>query len=372
MWIVRYLGEGVLVYLLFINLIRSTDSLRRVTWLLVLCGALLASLTAFQELTGSYRTEFGGLAGRNLEFENETGVLPGSKGRVERGSVRLANRAQGPIDDPNRYAQILIVLLPLAWCLIRTDTNRTRRGIAAASAALIVAGVLLTYSRGGFVGLILMAALMCALRMVKVWQVATVAIAISLSVAILNPGYADRMRSLLGIGGIFSGPSTSGVAPDAVERGRATHMLAAWKVFLDHPIIGTGPGQFSGVYSVDYSSEFYAVRRVTEPRRAHSLYLELAAETGVIGFSVFMAIVIVTLRRLVTAWHRTTSVDAFLANMSLACVVAVFAYLATALFLQLSFQRYYWFLLALAGATVLIAESRTREGGNPSASPQAG
>ena len=351
-WIAKYIGEAVIIYFLFVNLIRTKESLRHLAWLLVVIGAFLATLTVYQELTGSYHNQFGGLAGRNLEMEVEGGPVPGSGAS----HVRLANRAQGPIDDPNRYAQLLIVLVPLAWCLFRTSAKPWQKWLALGATGVIGGGMLLTYSRGGFVGLVLTTALMAVLRTISLRQIGAALLAGALAVTVLNPGYLVRMQSLLGVAGLFSGSSDSAVSPDAVERGRATHMLAAWRVFLDHPIIGTGPGQFSSVYSVDYSNDLYSVRRVTEPRRAHCLYLELAAETGVVGFGMFLTIVVAALLRLLEAWRLARDRDPYLTNMILASVASLFAYLFTAMFLQLSYQRYFWFLMAFAGATVHITQ----------------
>ena len=130
-------------------------------------------------------------------------------------------------------------------------------------------------------------------------------------------------------------------------------MLAAWRVFCDHPIIGVGPGQFASVYSVQYMNDpDIALRRIARNRRAHTLYFELMAETGLVGFTLFMAIIAWTLVRL---WQRRRAWrqrDPELANLALACWLGLLCYLGTGVFLQLSFQRYYWLQLALAGAVV--------------------
>jgi O-antigen ligase/polysaccharide polymerase Wzy-like membrane protein len=367
-WIARYLGEGILLYLLFINVIRGKALLRRIVWLLVICGAFLASLTVYQEFAG-YSNEFGGLAGRYREESGRNASADGHE-RADRERVRDVNRAMGPIDDPNRYAQILLVLLPLGWCLIKSESRPQLRLAAGACSALSLGGILLTYSRGAFVALIGMVMVMAVLRLVSARQLIMVALAGALSMAVLSPGYGARMTSLLGIGGLFGGPAKSDVAPDDVERGRATHMLAAWNVFLDHPVFGVGPGQFAKVYSVDYSSELYSLRRVTKAMRAHSLYLELIAETGVVGFTVFMAVVVAAAWRLLLARRRAVAADPFLGSLAAAILVAIAGYLVSAVFLQLSYQRYYWFLLALGAATVHLIESHSSEEHPPvSASP---
>jgi O-antigen ligase/polysaccharide polymerase Wzy-like membrane protein len=353
-WVQVYFFEGVLLYFLVINLVRDAATLRRAIWTLLVCGALLASLTLYQEYTGSYSNEFGGLAQRTLERETAADALregldPGNR------QVRIAHRAQGPIDDPNRYAQILVVLLPLGWFLMRDQRRFPGKSAALAFSGLILGAVLLTYSRGAFLGLVVMVGLMVMLRFVKLYQVLIAAIVLIVSLHLVAPGYANRMLTLRGLPGLFTGASE--FEPDRVQRGRATEMLAAWHVFLDHPLLGVGPGQFTPLYSISYMSDYYALRRIREQRRAHSLYLELAAETGAVGFLLFGAILIATLRRLGRIRRRYRDQHPELANLAGAFVIAITVYLTTALFLQLSFQRYFWLLLALAAATVKIARS---------------
>lgn len=351
-WLARYVAEGIVIYFLVINLFRTRAAIRRVIWVLMLCGAFLASLSLYQEMTGS-KYEFGGLATRLSSNEL---ILEGYD-RNDRTAIRDANRAQGPDLDANRYAQILIVLLPLGWWLIRGEPRLATKLVAGICSSLILGGVLVTYSRGAFVGLVVMLGLMEVLRLVTTRQLVVSAIALVLSMVVFSPGYTGRIATLVGIQGLFNTTATTEAQPDAVERGRATLMLSAWELFLDHPILGAGPGQFAASYVIDYASEMYYLRRVSRQFRAHSLYLEMAAETGLIGLGVFLAIVIVTLRRLWKARRQAMTRDPPLAGAAAAFLVAIAAYLTTAMFLHLSYQRYYWFLLGLAGATVRVAES---------------
>jgi hypothetical protein len=55
------------------------------------------------------------------------------------------------------------------------------------------------------------------------------------------------------------GKQDAKVAPDGAIKGRATEMLAALAVYLDHPFIGVGPGQY-----VPFYSEKVSVARRTE------------------------------------------------------------------------------------------------------------
>ena len=352
-WIFTYVSEGVLLYLLVINTVRVLPVLRRALWVLITAGAVLGSLSLYQEVTGSYARQFGGLAQRNIEGAEAPGQE--ASGQDAAVKVRLENRAAGPIGDPNRYAQILIVLLPMALLRFRAEQRRALKLLAGLAALLILGGIVLTYSRGALLALAFLALAMAALRYIR-WRDLLVAPAVAIVLALIaGPRMLARMDTITTVPGLLENSGSGPVEADGAIRGRLTEMLAAYKVFRDYPILGVGPGLYARLYSVDYmDNTFKAIGGV---RRAHDLYVEWAAETGTLGIIVFLVIVGVVSHRLWRArrfWLRTHPPSADLATSFLLCLMA---YLTTALFLHLSYQRYYWLLLALAGATAQILRS---------------
>jgi len=354
-WLFTYVSEGVVLYLLVINTIRAVPVLRRAIWVLISVGSLLGTLSLYQGVTGS-TSQFGGLAQFNIEgypTAGEREVGPGSAGPVHYG-----NRAAGPIGDPNRYAQVLIVLLPMALLRIRAERRRALKLLAGLAASLILAGIALSYSRGALLALALLALAMAALRYIR-WRDLLVAPVVAIAFAVIaGPRLLQRIDTASAVPDLLQNGGSDPSEADGAIRGRLTEMLAAFAVYRDYPIIGVGPGQFAPIYSVEYMDDRdIAFRALDRSRRAHNLYLELAAETGTLGIVVFLVIVGVVSHRLWRArrfWLRTHPPSADLATSFLLCVMA---YLTTALFLHLSYQRYYWLLLALAGATAQILRS---------------
>lgn len=347
-WIGTFVVEGLLLYWLVLNAVRSLATLRKVVWALVLTAAVLATLSIFQEATGRRAQQFGGLAQRNLE---RVDANPGTPGQPQR--VTIADRAAGPIGDPNRYAQMLLVVLPLALLQVRGAHGRKLRTLAAGASLLIAAGVLLTYSRGGVLGAGLLLCAAIAWGDVR-WRTALAGGAVAAVLALaLAPGMLARVQSIGSVQGVLK--DQPGTRSDGAIKGRLTEMAAAAYVFTDHPWVGVGPGHFTPYYSVDYmSTPEIAFRQIQQPRRAHNLYLELAAETGLLGLVAFLggaAAALRGLRRVRAFWRR---LDPERAQLAAGLAYAIVAYLATGLFLQLSYQRYYWFILGLAGATVKI------------------
>jgi hypothetical protein len=343
-----YALEGLLLYWLIFNAVRSVATLRRVIWTAVLAGALLSGLALYQTLTGNYGQEFGGLAYRNYELVQDR---PERDGAARRESW---DRASGPLDEPNRFAQILLVLVPLAASTVRNARTRYARVGAAVCVLLIVGGLLITLSRGGLLALLLLTLMMVATRWVRAPHVLVVALVVAAATPSV-PFLAERMTATGRAFGLIEWDAPAAARElDSSSQIRITVMLAAGHVFLDHPLIGVGPGHFGPFYVQAYNRR-HGIRDLAPGNwRAHSLYLELAAETGIVGLSVFLAILVVLLRKLWGLRCQWLHRDRELSDLAMAFALSLVAYHVSGVFLHLAYQRYYWFLLALASTAVYL------------------
>jgi putative inorganic carbon (HCO3(-)) transporter len=351
--VVTYLTEGLLLYLLVSNAARTTRTLNRVVWVLIIAGSLLGAISIYQELTHTYANAYGGLAQVDrVETGGGFNIAPqDSEEKV------LRPRLGGPLGSENRYAQIMVVLMPLALVRVFRERSRRLRLLAAGASLLILGGLLLTFSRGAAVGLGATLVLMVLLREIKFRQILVVLAAVTAVVALAIPDYVTRLSSLQGVTRI-STTDESGY-PDRAVLGRATENLASWYTFLDNPLIGVGPGVYFREYSQEYANRL-GLRYLESERRGHSLYLEMAADTGIIGLGAFLAMVLTALAYLyrnARYWRERDTERSILAS---SFFFALSAYLATAVFLHLSYQRYFWLLLALASSTIWALERERR------------
>ena len=333
----------------------------------ILAGAFMGAFSILQEVTHTYANDYGGLAqidrlGTGGGFNVASADAP---------EKILRPRLGGPVGSENRYAQILAAVLPLALLQAFKGRNRSHRLAAAVCALLITGGICLTFSRGAAVAVTATLAAMVLLRELRIRQVlalfAVLRCARRSRRARLHhpPELAERCR-----GPLLLEPA-SAQQPDATIVGRQTENLAAWNSFLDHPVIGVGPGVYFREYSRDYGNRL-GLKYLQSERRGHSLYLEMAADTGVIGLGAFLALVgttLVLLYRAAREWRRRDPERALLAS---SFFFALFAYLACAVFLHLSYQRYFWVLLALGSSVIwALRQEAEDERGSPEATAPA-
>jgi putative inorganic carbon (hco3(-)) transporter len=340
-----YLTEGLILYLLVSNAVRTTRMLTIVVWTLIAAASFLGGLSTVQELTHSYTNDYAGFAQVDrLDVGGNFNIAPETAEDKE-----LRPRLGGPLGSENRYAQILAIIFPFALLRAFRDPRRRLRLVGAAASVLIASGVVLSFSRGAAVALAATIALMVLLRELRLRHFVLAVSALTAVVLIAFPHYLIRIGSLEKIT-TLSAENTSD-EPDSAIVGRQTENLAAWNTFLDHPLTGVGPGVYFHEYSREYANRL-GVRYLQSDRRGHSLYLEMAADLGMVGLGAFLAMVATALALLYRSMRFWRRLDAERSLLASSLFFGLVAYLASAAFLHLSYQRYFWVVLALGSSAI--------------------
>jgi O-antigen ligase len=320
-------------------LLRRSSALRSVVWVLVAGGGFLASLSIVQFVTGSFDMTFGGFAQsavQNIYAQTD--------------NVRIS----GPIGDPNFYAQLLVMIVPLAYDRMHDEVSRRLKLIAGYCAAACALGVILTFSRGAALALGVVAIALLLRHPPRVRTVVAAGIVCLLAVPFLPPGYLERLGALGQVGTIETGVDPS-------IRGRTSELKAAWDMFTDHPVVGVGYGNYLVLYPA-YARDAGIDVRSTE-RNAHNLYLATAAETGIAGLVALGAVFVGAFAALAAGRRRFREMSDLRADgIGYAIGVSLIGYLITSVFLHMAFARFAWLMigLALAFPSTAAAEDRAR------------
>lgn len=347
--VIDFIVEGLLIYLLVTNAVRTRGTLRRVTWTLLLAGVLLGGIPVIQQVTGAYSNNFGGFAQLS-----DTAFRTGDVTLI--GEVRQF-RAAGAIGEQNRYAQIMLMLVPLGLFTFWAERKWGLKLAALMATAIALLGVAMSFSRGAAIALFLLICVMALMRAIKPAHFLLFVLGVAVVLAAL-PQYRTRLATVTDVVEMFS-PETRSADVDSSIRGRTTEMLAAVYVFADHPIIGVGPGMFK-YYSQEYGNAL-GIRTLREAREAHSLYLDIAANNGILGLITFFGIFAVVGYQLLEVRRRWAGADPLLSRLASGYLLALLSYLMTGLFLHLSYARYLWLILALASATICVAKKQESE-----------
>jgi hypothetical protein len=361
--LLEFVAEAIVLYVLMVNAIRTPETLRRSIWALLAAGAFMGAIVFYQQVTGAYDQNFGGFAQvSNAAF----GV-----GEDAAGYEILQPRLEGPIGAQNRFAQVLAVLLPLALFMFWSARSRFEKVAALICFQLAGIGVALAFSRGAAVGIAAMFFFMMLRGHIRVRHLALVGLMVGV-VAMAVPQYAVRLASLTRIKEAIlqsGGPGFRNA--DSATRSRLTEMMAAGLAFSDHPVVGLGPGMYR--YHYRHYGSMAGLKVKKGNRESHSLYFGLAAEHGMLGLLAFAAILFVTFRDLSRAGRRWKNVNPEVESMITGVTMALITYLSIGFFLHFAFIRYFWILMALAGAASrLEAVPRVRRVRSPVHQPRPG
>jgi putative inorganic carbon (hco3(-)) transporter len=347
-WLVIFLIGGFGLYFVITNVVRNFDVLHKIVWIILLCGAAMGALSTFQYVTQTWDNNYFGFSQSDL---------PGVGRAQLTESLSGTPRAAGPIGEKNRYAQVMLVLLPIGALVAYSQRRRATRVLALSLTVLILLGMATTFSRGAALGLLAILIVAFLFRYLRPVHMVAILVAFAL-VLTAFPRYVERIQNLEGLAYIDRTARTGPPVGDVGNlRARATESLTALYIFLDHPIIGVGRGQSSG-YHKEYAKQLAAAgfdARIRETKRSHNLYLGIAAETGALGFLFFMGIFIITLRDLYRARRLTLRTRPEVAHLAAGFFLAIVGYMVSAIALHLSYERYLWVLLALAGITAHLA-----------------
>jgi len=231
-------------------------------------------------------------------------------------------RAYGTFEQPNPYGGYLGLTLPLA--LASALNLRTWLGRLAAIAAglLMVVALAMSWSRGAWLGFAAAVLILCLVhsRWTAILAGAAMgflifALALS-SVHLLPPALAQRFA---GLSAYFTLPDvTTAEVTEAnyalIER--LAHWQAAIRMWTDHPWLGVGIGNYAVVYPA------YALPHWPEPLgHAHNYYLNVGAETGLVGLVFYLIFCIAALWQALRAIRNTSGLPRAMALGTLGVLV---------------------------------------------------
>ncbi|MGI4798819.1 MAG: putative O-glycosylation ligase, exosortase A system-associated [Janthinobacterium lividum] len=208
--------------------------------------------------------------------------------------------AIGTVGDNNGVAMALLMVIPLLlYCAKYTAERWVRLGMYA-TAALGTVTVIATYSRGGFIGLLVLCLMLLKGSKYKVRAIIAVGVVAMIVYSLLPSDYLTRVSTI----------------SEATSDDSFAIRLLAWKInylmALDHPFLGNG--LYASLNWQNWSSHLgeattwlFPSPLVLKTFVAHSIYFQVLGDTGFVGLFLFLAI-------LVTAMVKTIQTQRVVRN----------------------------------------------------------
>lgn len=210
-------------------------------------------------------------------------------------------RAHGTFEQPNPYAGYLGLILPLALGLAIAAAlpvaGRVRARAwwlvwAGGCGALMLAALIMSWSRGAWLGFAAAVAVLVIAVVVRRGRVAVLLVLAGLVVAytllaaglpLLPPAIVERFGDLTSYVAFQDVRGAEVTDANFALLERMAHWQSALAMLTDHPWLGVGIGNYEPAYAA-YALPQWSVAL----GHAHNYYLNIAAEAGVFGLAAYL------------------------------------------------------------------------------------
>lgn len=244
--------------------------------------------------------------------------------------------------DENEVALFLNMWIPFCYVLFIHESNKKKKLFYLIGLVAGLLGIVTSFSRGGFVGLLCVAAVIWFYSPKKVLSLVMVSVLAGVVYLFAGQEYWNEISTISETG-------------EGTAHGRLQSWEAGWYMFLDHPL-GVGGHNFMTNFQ-DYQSE--DIKISMWGRAAHSLWFTLIPEMGIFGIIIYFTLLAYNIRdlRYLKKFKNSDNEDLrYLYMLAIASLAAFAGYFASATFLSVLYYPHYWYLTALIVAMTIISK----------------
>lgn len=255
----------------------------------------------------------------------------------------------GWMGDENDFCMVMNMIVPFAFFAMVFAEEGRKKVIYLVLLAVFVITVMVTLSRGGFIGLAAVGAYVWY-KSPKKLQAVLIALVMAFVMVIFAPDkYWDEI-----------GSTTS---EDTMTTGTGAERLYSWgigwRMFIYNPVLGVGQGNFP--WNVDeYQGEDRFNERSLAGRAAHSMPFTLLAELGIVGTIIFASMLITTFKGLRSSESLGQIVsmdsqkgwgpDLRAVGLARAMAASIIAYLVSSIFISTLYYPSVWVMIGFSVA----------------------
>lgn len=292
--------KAVLMFIVMVNVVRTEWRLKGLIWISLGVGCLL-SLNAIDNFrAGNFTVE----------------------------GYRVEGNLGGMFGNPNDMALHLVTMIPLAIALMLMARNFAIKALYAACAGLMMAGTVVTFSRGGFLGLVF-SGILLAWKLGRQNRLPVFAVCLLIMAAFLAfapGGYGQRLLSLFD-------SNLDAVGSSSARRELLIHSI---KVALRYPLFGVGMGNYPF--------------KAPQNHVSHNAYTQVAAELGMAALVFYTLFIITPLKRLWQIERETFDArrKSRFYYLAIGMQASLVAYMVGSFFASVAYQWYVYYLVAYA------------------------
>ena len=264
----------------------------------------------------------------------------------------------GSIGDNNSLATALLMAIPLNFYLFRYSAVRFVRIGLLIVMGLSLVTVIMTFSRGGFIGMLVLALFLVKNSRSKFGSLLLVAAAAFMIFQFAPSAWFDRLDTI------------QTADNDGSFMGRVVAWKMSWLIAMDRPIFGGGPHAVQHLTVWDNykpllpSLDFVKTPPADAfPHAAHSIYFEVLGDMGFTGLALFLA----ALGSALWNCHRITRITrndpslAWAFDLARMAQISLVIYMITGAALSMAYFELLYIFLALTSRCKRIVVTTLRE-----------
>lgn len=259
---------------------------------------------------------------------------------VLHGGVQLYQGPGGFMADNNHFALAINMAIPLLVGIAMVQRQKLIRLAAVAMVPFCIMTIFFTFSRGGLVTFAVVTILLVLFSRHRLLAVALVGLSIVSFVVVSSDEILDTYKA--------RAETIRTYEEDTSASNRLRAWEISWWVFNDHPIFGVGPYNFQAVFE-DYGGAD------EKSRVAHNSFLQLLAENGLPAFTLFVALIMVTLWRLERIW--LTGEPYWARIYARMMQFSILAYITGGMLLNMAYFDLFYHLVALSVSLEVAVET---------------
>lgn len=256
----------------------------------------------------------------------------------------ISFRVPSTLDNPNMLGQFFILMIPLAGAsLLKAKTWLSRLYYLACCGILCVC-MILTYSRGAWLGLLFAGAIFVVLlnpRLILLAPFALIALYFVLPETVIS-----RFTSIGNMG-------------DNSTSYRVYIWMGVLAMLREYWVCGIGPGD--GAFNVVYPA--YSYSGIDAPH-AHNLFLQIVCDAGIVALVIFIMLLVVYSRMMCVAISRETNPESRILQIALLSGVGGFMVQAMTDYSFYNYRVMFLFWAYLAVGALAAKRSTLPKGGS--------
>ena len=297
--------KTLLIFLVIVNAMR-TETRMRLLWWLVLIVSIYLSINVIRD----YQAGNFGI------------------GQAETNTLRIKGAINALFDNSNDLALHLVTIIPIAFVLAFEKKGLIRKLIYLPITLLMLTAVIITFSRGGFLGVIAVTLVLVRKlgRRNRTTALATLVFGFIFFIAVAPATYSGRLATIFDSGSDITGSSSQ--RTEVLKR-------SIW-VALRYPIFGVGLGNFH--------------HKSFQELGTHNAYTQVAAETGIAAMICYIILLVHPLRKL-----RMIERELFERNensrfyyLSIGLQASLIGYMVSSFFAAVAYQWYVYYIVGYA------------------------